>query len=97
MIFSVNILMIESMFLYITLIWYVTAIAISSDICLIDRRLRTLNVDRSMVLKHLGSCRLFRSVTNLSKSGARTVTQYAILADPRDDQCCMSFWFEVES
>ena len=83
------------MFLYI---YYVnTAIAISSDICLIDRRLRTLNVDRFMVLKHLGSCRLFRSATNLSKSGARTVTQYAILADPRDDQCGMSFWFEVES
>ena len=69
----------------------------NSDICLIDCRVRALNVDRFMILLHLSSCLLFRSVTNLSKSGARMVTQYAIVADPRDDQRGMSFWFEVES
>ena len=55
-------------------LWYVTAVAISSDICLINCRVRTLNVDRFMVLLHLSSCLLFRFVTNLSKSGARMVT-----------------------
>ena len=48
--------------------------AISSDMCLMDFRVRALNVDRFMVLLHLISCLLFHSVTNLSKSGARAVT-----------------------
>ena len=55
-------------------VWYVTAIAISSDICLMDFRVRALNVDRFMGLLHLSSCLLFHSVTNVSKSGARAVT-----------------------
>ena len=55
-------------------LWYVTAVAIGSDIFLMDCRVCTLNVDRFIVLLHLSSCLLFRSVTNLPKSGARTVT-----------------------
>ena len=39
-----------------------------------DYRVLTFNIDRFMVVLHLSSCLLFRSVTNLSKSGARMVT-----------------------
>ena len=82
---------------FILSIWYVTAIAISYDICLMDWKLRTMNVDTFMVISNLSSCLLFHSVTNLSKSGARIATPARDLIWPRDDQCGMSFWFEVES
>ena len=55
-------------------LWYVTTVAIGSDIFLMDCRVCTLNVDRFIVLLHLSSCLLFRAVTNLPKSEARTVT-----------------------
>ena len=66
--------MIESMFLYTSYVnIYATAIAIGSSICLMYYRVRILNEDRFIVLLRLSSFLLFRSVTNLSKSGGRTV------------------------
>ena len=82
---------IEPLFLYIYYVkWYVTAIAIGSDICLMDCRMHTLNVDRFMVLLHLSSCLLFRSVTSLLKSGARTVAPARYLCSPAR----RSMWYE---